>query len=249
MDPLVENPNNLPPEATDTTATDADVAAVPIVATTLTVTNPFANSLHSFLTVKLDCLNFLAWNSQVLLTVIGHGLDDILLTRAAPPRLMADGSINLEHISWVRKDQLLLSWLRSSMSEAILGFLAQYTSLNSAWRALEKRFSNQSKARILQIKSQLSIIQKGNLSIFDYFDKVKILANSLSIAGCPLEENDLVMHLMNDLGPEFDLVVVHVTSRVDALSFETTQSLLLSHESRLEDIVLSVNSPLKCLQT
>ncbi|XP_062111588.1 uncharacterized protein LOC133823034 [Humulus lupulus] len=161
MDPLVENPNNPPPAATATaTATNAAVAAVPIAATTLTVTNPFANSLNSSLTVKLDRLNFLAWKSQVLPTVIGHGLDDILLTGAAPPRLMVDGSVNPEHISWVRKDQLLLSWLRSSMSEAMLGFLPQYTSSNSAWRALEQRFTSQLKARILQIKSQLSTIQK-----------------------------------------------------------------------------------------
>uniref|UniRef100_A0A803QGZ4 Uncharacterized protein n=1 Tax=Cannabis sativa TaxID=3483 RepID=A0A803QGZ4_CANSA len=120
------------------------------------------------------------------------------------------------------------------MNETILGSSAQYDSSYEAWRALEQRFASQSKARLLQIKSQLSTIQKGNLSITDYCDKVKILADSLSTTGHPLDDSDLIMHLLNGLGPEYDPVVVHVTSLVDNLSLESIQSLLLTHESRLE---------------
>uniref|UniRef100_A0A803P1W3 Integrase catalytic domain-containing protein n=1 Tax=Cannabis sativa TaxID=3483 RepID=A0A803P1W3_CANSA len=120
------------------------------------------------------------------------------------------------------------------MSETILGSLAQYNSSYDAWRALEQRFANQSKARLLRIKSQLSIIQKGNLSITDYYDKVKLLADSLSSGGHPLDDSDLIMHMLNGLGPEYDPVVVHVTSLVDILSLESIQSMLLTHESRLE---------------
>uniref|UniRef100_A0A803NT53 Retrotransposon Copia-like N-terminal domain-containing protein n=1 Tax=Cannabis sativa TaxID=3483 RepID=A0A803NT53_CANSA len=132
--------------------------------------NPFQNSLNSSLTVKLDRSNYLAWKSQVVPTVIGHGLDDLLFIELA--------------------------------SE--------------------------------QVKSQLSMIQKGNLSIADYFDKVKVLGDTLSTASHPIDESDLIMHLLNGLGPEYDPVVVHVTSLVDDLSFESIQSLLLTHESRLE---------------
>ncbi|KAM6559183.1 hypothetical protein CsatA_028422 [Cannabis sativa] len=196
--------------------------------------NPFQNSLNSSLTVKLDRSNFLAWKSQVIPTVIGHGLDDILLAGVAPQERMVNGQENPMFLAWKRKDQLLLSWLRSSMSESILGSVAHHVTSSSAWRALEQRFASQSKARLLQIKSQLSTVQKGSLSIADYFDKVKILADSLSTAGHPLDESDLIMHLLNGLGPEYDPVVVHVTSLVDNLSFDSIQSLLLTHESRLE---------------
>ncbi|KAF4379061.1 hypothetical protein F8388_022148 [Cannabis sativa] len=213
-------------------------AAQPPTAAAQAPTNPpwnlFQNSLHSSLTVKLDRSNFLAWKSQVIPTVIGHGLDDILLGGHSPPERLVNGQTNPEFTIWKRKDQLLLSWLRSSMSESVLGSLAQFQSSYTACRALEQRYASQSKARILQIKSQLSTIQKGNLSIFDYLDKVKILADSLSVAGTPMDENDLIMHLLNGLGPEFDPVVVHVTSLVDDLSLESIQSLLLTHESRLE---------------
>ncbi|KAF4403314.1 hypothetical protein G4B88_007960 [Cannabis sativa] len=207
--------------------------------------NPFQNSLHSSLTVKLDRSNFLAWKSQVIPTVIGHGLDDILLGGISPPEKLVNGQSNPEFTIWKRKDQLLLSWLRSSMSESVLGSLAQFQSSYSAWRALEQRYASQSKARILQIKSQLSTIQKENLSISDYLDKVKLLADSLSVAGTPMEESDLIMHLLNGLGLEFDPVVVHVTSLVDDLSLESIQSLLLTHESRLERHFTIVDSSTK----
>uniref|UniRef100_A0A803NT44 Polyprotein n=1 Tax=Cannabis sativa TaxID=3483 RepID=A0A803NT44_CANSA len=42
------------------------------------------------------------------------------------------------------------------------------------------------------------------------------------------------MHILNGLGLEYNLVVVHVTSLVDNLSLESIQSLLLTHESRVE---------------
>ena len=86
--------------------------------------NPFQNSLNSSLTVRLDRTNYLAWKSQVIPTVIGHGLDDILLTGVAPVQRLINGGINPEFTTWKRKDQLLLSWLRSSMTETILNSLA-----------------------------------------------------------------------------------------------------------------------------
>ncbi|KAM6543412.1 hypothetical protein CsatB_007859 [Cannabis sativa] len=140
--------------------------------------------------------------SPVIPTVIGHGFDDILLTGVAPVRTLVNGAFNLEFTTWKRKDQLLLNWLRSSMTETILGSLAQYNSSFDAWRALEQRFASQSKARLLQIKSQISTIKKCNLSITDYCDKVKLLVDSLSTVGHSLDDNDLIMHMLNGLGPE-----------------------------------------------
>ena len=61
-----------------------------------------------------------------------------------------------------------------------------------------------------------------------------MLPDSLSIAGHPMDESDIIMHLLNGLGLEYDPVVVLVTSLVDNLSLESIQSLLLTHENRIE---------------
>ncbi|KAM6590968.1 hypothetical protein CsatA_013573 [Cannabis sativa] len=118
--------------------------------------NPFSNSLSSSLTVKLDRVNFLSWKSQVIPTVIGHDLDEILFTGVPPPSTLLNGNSNPAYLQWRRKDQLLLSWLRSSMSETVLASVANYDTSYSVWRALEQKFASQTKARRLQLKGQFS---------------------------------------------------------------------------------------------
>lgn len=196
--------------------------------------NPFSNSLTASLTLKLDRTNFLSWKSQVVPTVIGHDLDELLFTALAPPPKLINGVDNPLYFQWRRKDQLLLSWLRSSMTEGVLATVASYTTSHSVWTALEQRFASQSKARLLQLKGQLNSLHKGALFVSDYVDKVKSLCDSLAIAGHPLTDFDLVLHLLNGLGPEFDPVVSGITSRSDVLSLEEIQALLMSHEARLE---------------
>uniref|UniRef100_A0A803Q6L8 Uncharacterized protein n=1 Tax=Cannabis sativa TaxID=3483 RepID=A0A803Q6L8_CANSA len=120
------------------------------------------------------------------------------------------------------------------MFETVLGSLAQYSTSYTVWKTLEQCFLTKSKARILKIESQHSIILKGDLSISYYYDKVKILVDSLPTVGQPMNESDLIMHLLNGLGLEYDPVVVHLTSLFDSLSYKSIQSLLLTHESHLE---------------
>ena len=120
-------------------ATMTDLGVPPPV---LHSSNPFSNSLVSSLTIKLDRSNFLAWKSQVLPTVIGHDLDDILLSNVSPPQFLLTGAVNPAYLQWRKKDQLLLSWIRSSMSEGILGTFASYNTSYSVWTALEQKFSS-----------------------------------------------------------------------------------------------------------
>uniref|UniRef100_A0A803NN30 Retrotransposon Copia-like N-terminal domain-containing protein n=1 Tax=Cannabis sativa TaxID=3483 RepID=A0A803NN30_CANSA len=169
--------------------------------------NPFSYSLASSLTIKLDRTNFLAWKSQMLPTVIGHDLDEILLTNLSPPRSLVNG---------------------------LLGTVASYTNSNVISKALEHKFSSQSKAQLLQLKSQLSNMHKGNQSISNDVDKIKVLFYSLTVVGHLISNFDLILHLLNGLGPEFDSVVSGITSRSDNLSLEEVQALLMSYETRLE---------------
>ncbi|XP_062093784.1 uncharacterized protein LOC133799806 [Humulus lupulus] len=120
------------------------------------------------------------------------------------------------------------------MNEPVLASVANFHTSFTVWRELEQKFSSQTKAHLLQLKGQFSHISKGNLPISEYVEKVQSIANSLAIAGSPVSSQDLVLQLLNGLGPEFDHVVSGITSRSDLLSFEEVQALLLSHETWLE---------------
>lgn len=81
---------------------------------------------HSFL-VKLDNSNFLIWGQQVISAIRGHCLQSFVFNGPStiPPRFLSQGDAVLRRVSpefqnWKRQDQLLMSWLLSSMSESIL---------------------------------------------------------------------------------------------------------------------------------
>uniref|UniRef100_A0A803PY32 Integrase catalytic domain-containing protein n=1 Tax=Cannabis sativa TaxID=3483 RepID=A0A803PY32_CANSA len=120
------------------------------------------------------------------------------------------------------------------MTEGVLGSVANFNTVYSVWRALEQRFASQSRARLLQLKGQFSHVHKGSLSILDYTDKVQSLFDAITIAGSPIDEQDVILQLLNGLGPEYDSVVSGITSRSDLLTFDEVQALLMAHESRLE---------------
>lgn len=97
----------------------------------------------------------------------------------------------------------------------------------------DKLVQSQSKARVMNLRFQLQTLKKGSLSIDEFVLKMKTIAESLHDVGHVLSDDDLVMHLLGGLGPEYDVVVVNLTTRNDLLSLLAVHSILQVHEMRL----------------
>ena len=80
---------------------------------------------HSF-SVKLVNNNFLIWKQQVVFAIKGYGLQRFVIFEfAIPPCFLLKedaqaGNVNKAFVEWEQQDQLLLSWLFSSISEKVL---------------------------------------------------------------------------------------------------------------------------------
>ena len=144
--------------------------------------SPFTTTLNTSFLVKLDRDNYLLGRSQVLLVVGSHEIIGYLFdTNTCPPVLLdiqdtygnLIQSLNPTYEQWNREDQLLLSWLLSSLPTTILGQMIWCTTLHELWTTLEHLYSSCSKAKLLQLKIQLQTLKKGSLSISDYFAKMK----------------------------------------------------------------------------
>lgn len=96
------------------------------------------------------------------------------------------------------------------------------------WVALERMFSSQSRARIIQIHIQLSSIQKEDTSIV-YFNKVKSLTNTLAAVGKPLSEEKIIIHLLTGLDADYPLVT-SITTRTEPISLNDVYAHVLSYE-------------------
>ena len=80
--------------------------------------------------------------------------------RTKPPSLkfltLRDGeveNVNIEFLDWEQQDQLLLSWLISSMSEGILASMVNCENFAQVLKTLERYFVVQIRAQMSQFKT------------------------------------------------------------------------------------------------
>ncbi|KAF3787113.1 Retrovirus-related Pol polyprotein from transposon TNT 1-94 [Nymphaea thermarum] len=101
------------------------------------------------------------------------------------------------------------------------------------WTTLQDAYAAQSRARILQLKEQLQNLRKGNKSISQFVQKARSIAHHLKVAGKKVEEEDLILHILRGLPPQYEAMRASISIRKDPVSMTELLSLLLSHEAYL----------------
>ncbi|KAK6138122.1 hypothetical protein DH2020_028139 [Rehmannia glutinosa] len=201
---------------------------------------PVIQPQSQIISSKLTENNFLIWRQQVLAAVRGYGLEGYLSGEtSAPSKFTKDAethllSINPEYMAFQRQDQLLASWLLSSLSDSILALMVGLDSVAEMWQTLETNFSSHSQARQMQYKLQLSTMKKGNQSMREFISKVKLCCDALAAAGHKVKDCDQLMHICAGLGSEYDPIVCAITSKHEPYNLSDASALLLSFEARLE---------------
>ena len=147
----------------------------------------------------------------------------------------SDSLCNPEYISWKRLDQFVMSWLLSSISEQMLGHVVHCQYSAEIRSILEQLFFTKSKARVLQLWLQLQTTKKGSSTIEDYVLKMKTLANSLMASSQQIPDDELILYILSGLGPEFESVVMNLTSK-EYVTLPEVQYMLQTHEMRLESL-------------
>ncbi|KAL3644258.1 Helix-loop-helix protein 2 [Castilleja foliolosa] len=192
---------------------------------------------NQLVSVKLSETNFLIWKTQVFTAIKGYGLENFISEHPKKPDMFIDDSsqtLSPTFSLWNRQDQILASWILSSLSESILPLMIGLNSSSEIWSVLERNFASQSKAKTLQYKLQLQTTKKGNSSMRDYLAKIKMCCDLLATTGNAVSQSDQIMHILSGLGSEYDPVMVTVTAGISSFGLNDIQALLLSFEARLE---------------
>lgn len=177
------------------------------------------------ISTKLTRTNFLAWKSQIEPVLHGYGLHHFLTSTFTNPPSQ----------SWTKQDQLILAWLRSSLSETLLGQVVSCTTSSALWTNLQQSFSATSRARLTELWRALQTTVKGRSTCTEYLNKMRAIADELSFIGSPVSDEDLVIYVLTGLGSEFNAVVAAATSsRHETLSFSELQGMLFNFESLLQ---------------
>lgn len=124
------------------------------------------NPLYSFVTlVKFDQNNFILWRTQVLASIKANGLEGFIngdrehylqpesSTRAGSSSNNESRSVNLEFTACMKTDQLLFSWMMSSIHQNLLATVIDYTTSKQLWESLTSMYISQSQAQISNFKN------------------------------------------------------------------------------------------------
>ncbi|KAL5755822.1 hypothetical protein ACOSQ2_020568 [Xanthoceras sorbifolium] len=203
----------------------------------------FPNHLNFNLPLKLDHDNYVIWKSQVLPAIRAYDLEEFILGESRSPQKFIETvneetgdcvrSVNSEFLQWKKTDQLLVCWLRSTLSPSVIGQVTQCISSCEIWSVHERLYSQHSLAKIMQIRAKIQATKKGSLTITEYVLKLRTMADSLAAAGQPMSDRDLLLNVLQGLGSEYDAVIVNITSQ-HGISLQDAQFQLMSYEARLD---------------
>ena len=131
---------------------------------------------------------------------------------------------------------LLLGWLLSSMSKGIISLVFNLETSLEVWKAIETQFGSQSKSRLLHLRYMMSSTRKDDLKINDYFIKMKTIADNMATSGSALRNDNLILHILSGLGPEYNYVATYITGQVGVgkMNANEAYAMLLTQEARIE---------------
>jgi hypothetical protein len=92
----------------------------------------------------------------------------------------------------------------------------------------------------MQLKEELTLIQRGNRSIPDYLHAVKALTDEIAIIDHPISDDDPTLYVLNGLGPNFREIAAPIRAWETSLAFEELHDLLVGHESYLRRLEAAI---------
>lgn len=139
----------------------------------------FISNIEILISVKLGNRNYLLWKSQFLPVLRANGLIGFVDgSNVCPPEYLLDlegnpsKEPNPKYSEWVQHDQNVLCWINATLSESVLAHVVGLSSARAVWAALEKRFASLSRSHIIQLKTQLQSVKKGNQTVAEYVQEI-----------------------------------------------------------------------------
>ncbi|KAF8399460.1 hypothetical protein HHK36_015325 [Tetracentron sinense] len=198
-------------------------------------------NVMNLISIKLDRESYLLWKSRFVPVlrankVMGY-MDGSIL---CPSHFLQDDTkkpttaVNPAYDSWQEHDSLVLLWINATLTAPVLQRVVGLQTLREVWLRLKRLHLIQCCSRVLQLKEQFQSLKKRGMSITDYLDKMKGIADSLEAVGQPVSDYDLCNQVLNGLGQEYDPVDTSVLNRDSPIIFDDLFGQLLTFEIRLD---------------
>lgn len=93
--------------------------------------------------------------------------------------------------------------MKVSLTQSIVSFA---DTSSQAFKRLSESYASVSRSRIISLNSRLANNPKGTRSITEFLHDLKNIADNLALAQSPIDEEDLVVHILGQLGEEYSQI-------------------------------------------
>jgi gag-polypeptide of LTR copia-type len=124
--------------------------------------------------------------------------------------------------------------LFSSILASILAQVLNAETSHQLWQQLQISHTSQSVAKILELKLSLQTLKKDGSTCAQFIQHIQSLAYRLRSIGCQISDQDLVLYTLQGLGSDYESFVTAFSMRSADTSMLELQSLVLSHEARIQ---------------
>ena len=196
-----------------------------------------SDGFHQIVSEKLEKNNYPAWKFRMTNFLKGKGYWDYVDgdNEVAPetPERNATTEQKKALKDWQQGQSKVMYWLSMSITDGMMGYLQEAETPAIAWRNLGRVFEVNTKARKLQLKSELNQVSRNNLSINDYALKIKSIVEALGSIQVAVEDDDIVCACLDGLGEEYVHFRSSMNTRDDIPEFTDLISMLILEEKNL----------------
>lgn len=132
-----------------------------------------------------------------------------------------------------QQDQLLLSWLQSTISIPMPHKLIGCTSLWLLWDKIHNYFHAHMNAKARQLCTNLRLISLEVQSVSDFLSAIQNIVDSLIAIGDPISVEEHIDIIIEGLPENYDSSIVFITNKLDLPSIDEIET-VLAHESQIE---------------
>uniref|UniRef100_A0A453AGS3 CCHC-type domain-containing protein n=1 Tax=Aegilops tauschii subsp. strangulata TaxID=200361 RepID=A0A453AGS3_AEGTS len=202
----------------------------------------FQPTLSGGVPKKLSRTNYVLWRTQITPqlrgAVVFHYVDG---TATEPAKVLTTKDAagkettgpNPLHPIWVREDQQVLGYLLQNLSKEVLVTVTTITMARELWVALVSMFSSQSLSCVNNIRTALINAQKGNQSVASFFAAMRGLADELTAAGKPIQDDELMSYIIHGLDQDYQPLVSALDARVTPVTLDELFSMLSNFDQRM----------------
>ncbi|XP_062213834.1 uncharacterized protein LOC133914863 [Phragmites australis] len=181
---------------------------------------------HVPIVLELDDANYNSWRTFFEMTLRKFGLLDHVDGTV-------DARLRLLDAEWTQIDYAIVSWLYTSVSKAVMDVMVHPSpTAFSLWTAIRGLFRDNSMQRAVYALQEFHSLYQGDMTITEYFTKLKTLADTLNDVGHPISDQALVINALRGLSSKFSHAIGVLTSKLPPPTFLYTRSYLLQDETR-----------------